>query len=217
METKINILIADDHQMFVDGLRRLLLTRQEFHIVGEAYAGEGAITLLEQNQVDILILDINMPSMDGMEVTRIVNKRFPEVKILILSMYTETDFATEVLEQGASGYLIKNTGKEELFEAIHQVMNKGKYISQSIQTKPPHPIENGPAREGFGKKYNLTKRETEILKLLVQGKTSPEIADILFLAIYTVDTHRKNLLRKLNVKNTAGLVRFAIAHNLIKT
>ena len=99
METKINILIADDHQMFVDGLKRLLLTRQEFHIVGEAYTGDGAITLLEQNQVDILILDINMPGLDGMEVTRIVSKRFPEVKILILSMYTENDFATELLEQ----------------------------------------------------------------------------------------------------------------------
>jgi DNA-binding NarL/FixJ family response regulator len=215
METKINILIADDHQMFVDGLKRLLLTRPEFSIVGEAYDGFGAISLIEQNQVDILILDINMPGLDGMEVTRQVSRRFPAVKILILSMYTESTFATELLGQGACGYLIKNTGKDELFEAIHSVMENGHYVSKTALNKPLTLPPSLPAKEDLGKQFNLTKRETEILKLLVLGKTSPEIAENLYLAIYTVDTHRKNLLRKLNVKNTAGLVRFAIAHSLI--
>jgi DNA-binding NarL/FixJ family response regulator len=201
--------------MFVDGLKRLLLTRQEFSIVGEAYDGLGAMTLLEQTLVDILILDINMPGLDGMEVTRQVTNRFPEVKILILSMYTDSNFATELLGYGASGYLIKNTGKEELFEAIHSIMQNGHYISKAILSKSLPLPESTTSGKDLGKNYNLTKRETEILKLLVQGKTSPEIADTLYLAIYTVDTHRKNLLRKLNVKNTAGLVRFAIAHALI--
>lgn len=215
MRTTIHIFIADDHQMFVDGLKRLLQTRKEFHIVGEAYDGASALHFLQNNQVDVLILDINMPGMDGMEVTKQVHSRFPAVKVLILSMYTDATFAKTLMEQGAAGYLIKNTGKEELFEAIHCVVENGQYISKEVAIKSPLIAENKPAREDFGKTYNLTKREGEILKLLVQGKTSPEIAESLYLATYTVDTHRKNLLRKLNVKNTAGLVRFAIVHDLM--
>jgi DNA-binding NarL/FixJ family response regulator len=201
--------------MFVDGLKRLLMTRPEFVIVGEAYNGERAIELLHSNKVDILILDINMPELDGIAVTRMVAKEFPQVKILILSMHTETDFAKELLRLGASGYLMKNTGKEELFLAINSILTEGKYISTELVTKSEPQPESIKTKEEFDKKYNLTRREIEVLKLLVQGKTSPEIASALFLATYTVDTHRKNLLRKLSLKNTAGLVRFAIAHNLI--
>lgn len=202
--------------MFVDGLKRLLQTRREFNILGEAYDGASALALLEKNQIDVLILDINMPGMDGMEVTKQVHRNFPDTKVLILSMYTDTNFAQTLMEQGASAYLIKNTSKEELFEAIHCVMDNGRYISKEVLKKAPPPSENNQASEHFGKKYNLTKREGEILKLLIKGKTSTEIAASLFLSTYTVDTHRKNLLRKLNVKNASSLVRFAIVHDLMK-
>ena len=211
MDTPIKIILADDHQMFVDGLRHLLSTEPGYEVVGVAFNGGQALNLLRQRQADLLILDINMPELNGIEVTKQVQKQFPGVKVLILSMYKESNFARELLRHGARGYLIKNASKEELLKAISVVGAGGTFVSQEVTGSKGHVEE---LQDDFVKKHSLTEREVEILKLLVQQKTTAEIAEVLCRSIFTVDTHRKNLLKKLGLKNTAGLVRFTIENDI---
>jgi two-component system, NarL family, nitrate/nitrite response regulator NarL len=204
----INILIADDHKMVIDGLKALLSEEKNIKVIGQALSGNEVIRFLKQNsdQVDLIILDINMPDTDGIETAKHVHHQYPRIKILILSMYNRPLFIKNLIEAGVSGYILKNTGKEELLSAISKITNGEDYFSAEI-TKS---IMTSFKEVHLATEAQLTKREQEILRLLAKALTTSEIAEQLFLSTHTIDTHRKNLLSKLNLKNTPALVKYAI-------
>lgn len=208
----INILIADDHKMIIDGIKALLAGAEDIRVIGQAMTGREVTDFVKSNahNLDLIVLDINMPDGDGIDVTKYIRKNFPRIKVLILSMYNKPVFIKNLVEAGVSGYMLKNTGKEELIEAITKIHSGMDYFSpevtKSLMDSLRNPVNN-PAMD-------LTKRELEILKLLAKALTTAEIAELLFLSTYTIDTHRKNLLSKLNLKNTPALVKYAIENGL---
>ena len=219
---KIKILIADDHPFIRSGILTMLRRVKDFEIVGEAEDGEQAIEKTGELTPHVVIIDISMPKLTGIEATKTIKKKFPETRMLVLSMHEDEEYILEVLKSGANGYILKTAGKDELVTAIRGVasgedfyspkisrMMISKYLSiaNSEDAIDPEKTQHIP----------LTKREKEILKLISQGLTAKEISEKLFISPRTVDTHRTNLMRKLNLKNTAGLVRFAIENNIGRT
>jgi|SRR5687768_2647001 DNA-binding NarL/FixJ family response regulator len=210
----IRVLIADDHQMFVDGLKSLLVEEKEMHVVGEAKNGYEVLDICDHEQVDIVIMDINMPLMDGIQTSRKLSKKHPSVKILGLSMYNDRDYISDILKAGALGYVLKNTGKESLLSAIATLQSGSSYLSEEVSRT---------LLSGFMKNHSgdqmiekLSDREREVLDCIASGLTTHEIADKLFISKNTVETHRKNLLYKLKAKNTAELVNNAYKQRLIQ-
>jgi DNA-binding NarL/FixJ family response regulator len=214
----IKILIADDHQMFIDGIAASLKDNEFINIISTANNGAQAIRQLEKELVDVVLLDINMPEMNGIEAAKIIVKNHPLVRIIALSMYLEKEFIEELIHIGVSGYILKNTTMGELEQAIISVSSGKKYFSNDVALKMLDAQTNN---EYAGKidseptsQVGLTEREVEVLKLITKEFTTPEIAKKLFISVYTVETHRKNLIRKLNVKNIAGLVKYAIQNGI---
>lgn len=210
----IKILITDDHQIVIDGIKLMLEAAPDLECIAEAHSGEEALELLAKNPVDVLLLDINMPGMDGLECCRKVSARFPEVKILMLSMLREGNLVKKLLNEGASGYLLKNAGKEELIESIRKVHQGERILGTEI-------LDIFLSSPGTKKKRmtspfpKLSRREKQVLQLIVDERTTSEIAESLFISFGTVETHRRNLLLKLNARNTAGLVRMAMEYDLL--
>ncbi len=211
----INIIIADDHQMMIDGLTSLLREEQDIRIAGTATNGLEVLKILEDTKADIVLLDINMPLMDGVDTCKQIRKLHPTVTVLALSMYDEGGLITSMIKNGAKGYILKNTGKEKLLNAIHALYKGGSYFPESIKEKLLSSMMKEKGRSTSALLPKLTKREKEIIRLIVNEQTTQEIADKLFISIKTVESHRKNLLQKLNVRNTAGLVRIAIEKGLV--
>lgn len=202
----IKLLIVDDQSIFLDGLEALLMQDPELHIVGRAHNGLEAVRKARELAPHVLLMDISMPEMDGIEATRAVLKANKDVRVLVLSMYNNRDFVNELLAAGAHGYLLKNTDKEELREAIRTVAAGGRYLARAV--KPLVGPSNG---EAAGQEpHALTKREKEIIRMIVREMTTQEIAERLSLSGQTVDTHRKNIMHKLNIRNAAGLVKYAL-------
>lgn len=214
----IRLLIADDHQMLLDGIRALLRDAEDIAVVGEAPNGAEVIAFVEQQQVDVILMDINMPVMNGIETTAHIAKHHAAIKVIALTMHSERTFISRILKAGAAGYVLKNTGKQELLTAIRRVAAGETYFSNEVasvmmeQYMPQSSRRNGSGLEPSV--HELTKRETEILRLIAQELTNNEIAERLFISMYTVETHRKNLIRKIGVKNTAGLVKYAMQQGL---
>jgi two-component system, NarL family, nitrate/nitrite response regulator NarL len=215
----IRLLIADDHQMFVDGLKSSLTQTDFVSVTGTANTGKQVLDFLEENETDMVLLDINMPEMNGIETAKIIVKKYPAIRIIMLSMYLEKQLIEELVRIGISGYILKNTGVKELEQAIRTVSEGKKHFSNDValklldaQTNTVYANESGQLPLQLP---GLTERETEVLKLIAKEFTTPEIAEKLFISAYTVETHRKNLIRKLNVKNIAGLVKFAVQNGLI--
>lgn len=209
----VRVLIADDHQMFIDGIRSLLAGQDEIDIVAQAKNGKEILEQLAQHAVDIILMDVSMPEMNGIEATRIIRKNHPATQVLMLTMHEGISFIQQVMEAGAAGYILKNTNKQELIRAIGTIAQGGTYFDlQVTQTIMKHMQEKAaglaPAVQ------QLSKREQDILRLITQEYTTAEIAESLGIGYQTVETHRKNLLRKLNVRNTAGLVRYALQNGL---
>lgn len=205
----VKIIIADDHSIIRDGLRAMLEKDDFCKIVGEAANGEELLELIKNTPCDVVCTDISMPVMDGVEATRQITKKFPGVKVMCLSMHEEAAFIKQMMEVGAVGYVFKDSSKEELKEAIQAVQNGKKYFNQKL-------FDILLNMESSGKGVSvLSSREKEILKLIAEEYTNPEIAEKLFLSVRTVDTHRQNLIQKLDVKNTAGLVKYAIKSGLV--
>jgi DNA-binding NarL/FixJ family response regulator len=202
----INIIIADDHEIVVEGLHSLLENEEGITIVGEAYNGEEVIPLLESNAVDVAVLDISMPKMDGIDLTKFIKSNYPKVKILILTMHNEIGFIRRIIEAGAHGYILKNKGKEELVRAIQALYNGNEYLGEEVTKTLFSSIRNTTV---YGE-IQLTKREKEVLKLIANSFTTPKISDELNIAPSTVETHRRNLIEKTGVQNSKGLVKFAI-------
>lgn len=219
------IYIVDDQQIIIDGLRTLLSAdpNDEIEIAGFANSGFTAEMGLKSPLPDVVLMDLNMPGKDGIETTETLVRRFPEIRILMLTGYDELELIREALRKGAKGYILKNAGRAELIRAIFTVADGKRYLDPNVQEKviesfvkpdppksDPHTAAPNPAILNI-----LSKREIEVLRLIVVGKTSPEIAKELFISLNTVDTHRKNILSKCGVKNAAELSAFAHKNGLV--
>ncbi len=207
---KIKVLVADDHKMFVDGLMSLLDNESGIEVVGFAHTGEQVLATLATNSVDVIVLDIEMPKLDGLETAILMKRKYPKVKILILSMYKRKAFAIKLMEIGVAGYILKEKSKEELVGAIYNVHKGKSHFSLEILDS----IVNSKHTKQSG--VNLTNREIEVLKLIAEGLTSKEIAERLHVAVSTINTHRKSLHFKVGVNNNTLLVKYAIKEGYIK-
>lgn len=206
----VKVFIVDDHQIVVAGLKTLLEGLKEIEIAGAVSNAFEAIPFLKNNQVDVVLLDINLPDVSGIDLCKKINKEFPSVKILGISSFSERSYISRMIENGALGYLIKSAPAEEIAEAIQTVMQGRTYLSLSMEHLI-HPVNSG----SVNALPAITKREKEVLALIAEGLTNNQIAEKLFISPLTVDSHRKNLLTKLQVNNTAALIRLAIGHGLI--
>jgi two-component system nitrate/nitrite response regulator NarL len=214
----IKILIADDHEVVRDGLKNILLSMSGVAISGEASNGEEAIKLYNSLQPDLVIMDISMPIMNGIDATRIIKENDPNAKILVLTMHDNQEYLNQIIRSGAKGFVLKNTDKEELIDAVKSVSSGENFFSKDISKliidNYIRSAKDTEKTEGY-KEVPLTKREIEILKHIAEGRSNQEIANHLYISYNTVDTHRKNIMHKLSIKNTAGLVRYAIEKGLI--
>lgn len=214
MDKKINIIIADDHKLFIDGLKSLLTDAHDINIAGLANNGREILSLLEDTDADIILMDIAMPLLNGIETTKIISRKYPSVKVIALTMFGDTFYFEEMINAGAKGFLFKTVDYEELILAIRNINQGNVYFAKNI------PAKNNPALEGpkvadiKRQTNNLTKREIEIVKLFIQGLTYKEVAKRLNLSYYTVDTHRKKIFEKLGVHNISGLIKYAIENQI---
>lgn len=219
---KIKVFLADDHQILIDGVYAVLKNYQKFEIVGFALDGEILLDKIYNQNIDILVMDINMPKKDGIEVLKEFEKRGFPCKVIILSSYDSIKLIKEVLKLGVSGYLSKECAGENIVEAIETVARGKEYFSENIRENMLLAFTKNSALDIVEFNNNidtihlLTDREIEVLKLIAQEYSTKEIASDLSISNSTVETHRKNLMKKLQVKSTVGLVKFAIKNNLVK-
>jgi two-component system response regulator NreC len=215
---RIRVVVADDHTIVRQGLLALLNEQQDIEVVAEAEDGRDALKKVEKFLPDILILDVGMPRLNGLEAARQIKRQNQTVKILMLTMHSDEEYIFETLKAGASGYLLKDAAATELITAIHSIHSGQSYLSPSVSHRV---IENyirrsdPPNNEDTGSHKLLTEREREVLQLVAEGKTNREIADILNISIKTVDNHRTNLMNKLDIHDRAGIVRYAIRKGII--
>lgn len=208
----IKVLIADDHRLFIDGLKAMLEGSPEIEVVGEAMNGKEVLALCAQNTVDMVIMDISMPGMDGIEATKQLVKSQPQIKILCLSMHNDRNFISDMLKTGAHGYILKNTGKEELIEALQSLYAGETFLGEEVRKTL---LNSFMKQDKLHPNEKLSDREKEVLECIAAGLTTQEIADQLFISKNTVETHRKNLLYKLQAKNTAELINNAYKKRVI--
>src|SRR4030095_9069230 len=183
----IRIIIADDHQMFIDGVKLIIRSFENIEVVGEANNGEEVLDMLEKTSADIVILDINMPVKDGVDTAKEVRKKFPNVKLLMVTMHKQKEFIQKLVAIGVSGYILKNTGAEELYDAIRIIHEGGEYFGEEVTKEILHSMR---AHASAPEAPQFSKREHEILKLLADELTTQEIADKLFISFHTVESHR---------------------------
>ncbi|MBN1599304.1 MAG: response regulator transcription factor [Bacteroidales bacterium] len=211
----IKVIIADDHKIFREGLKSLLEKEKDIFVVGEAESGDDVLNLIKSVEADVILMDIDMGKPDGIETTEKIKSEYPDINILILSMMGLHDFIIQALEKGARGYILKNAGKDELLTAIKCVARGDSYFSREVSSSLIEHL-NKPVVKGIKTDIPLSTRELEVLKLIAQEYSNAEIAEKLFISIRTVDTHKRNLLEKLRMKNTAGLVKYAIKNRLVE-
>lgn len=200
----IRLAIAEDHQSLIDGIKLLLEYEDGISIVGTANDGEQLIEIVKRKQPNVVLTDIRMPKMDGITVTKLIKEANPKIKILAFTMFDQIDAIEQMMNAGASGYILKNSSLEEVLNAIQTVYNGETYFDANIDTNTLG-TNNKSAKKGL-----LTKRQIQILDLIAQGKTSREIAEILFIGVHTVDTHRKNMVRIIGLKGKGELMRYAL-------
>lgn len=202
----IKLFIIDDHYMVIEGLRTLLQFEKTIEWMGHAMNATSAKAFLQNHVPDVILMDINLPDQNGVDLCKEVKELYPTIKIIGLSTFNQLSYIENMIQNGASGYLLKNATKDEMLVAIIEVMSGNQFLSHEVEdvlgSKTHHPT--------------ITRREKEVLELIAQGMTNPEIADKIFVSVSTVDTHRKNLLLKLEAKNTADLVRKAFVQNILK-
>lgn len=210
---QIELLIADDHTLLRDGMRALLESTERIKVVAEANDGIEVMELLKKHQPDIVLMDIGMPRMNGLDATKLITQNYSETRVLILSMHANEEYALRALRAGASGYILKEARKQELLHAIETVAAGGTYLTPKVSR---HVIDNYVQSVGSNKSplEKLTPRQRETLKLIAEGRSNKEIASMLDLSIKTVETHRTQLMERLDIHDVAGLVRFAIKSGL---
>ncbi|MES2061399.1 MAG: response regulator transcription factor [Bacteroidota bacterium] len=210
MQAVKNIFIVDDHQMVIDGLRLIIDTIEGFDIVGESTSAPHALDVLDTVNADILLTDVSMPEMSGIELTRLVKKRYPHIRVIALSMFSESQVVAEMIDAGISGYILKNTGKQELIEALNKVASGQNYFGQDITLQLMKSFKRNQDETS-----RLTDREIEIIRMIEQDFGNKQIADMLFISERTVETHRKNILRKTNTQTVVGLLKYAYERKII--
>ncbi|MES2376270.1 MAG: response regulator transcription factor [Bacteroidota bacterium] len=216
----IKIALVDDQQLFRQSLASLITSNASFQLTGEFEDGRLLLHHLSSQEVlpDIVLLDMEMPGINGMEVNALLQKQFPSVKVIVLSIHTKERLIAKMIENGASGYLIKTCHKDELFSAIGTVFNTGFYINQQVlkAIQKASSLKHKQIRNLSGIDIDISEREKEILRLICSEMNAPEIAEKLFLSIRTVEGHRNNLLGKTGCRNTAGLVLFAVKNGIFE-
>lgn len=217
MEKKLKILIADDHFLFINGLKLILQERMQFDVIEYALNGKEAIEKCHRQEFDIVLMDINMPIIDGIEATREIKRHHENVKILIVSMLSNLDAVINVLKAGADGFMIKNASPSEFHKAFQAVKNNEIYLSDHFSALLDIDKSGKITRKDYitFSENIITPREKSVLRMICDGFTNPEIAETLFLSVETVNTHRKKMLIKLNLPNTAALVKFAVESKLL--
>jgi two-component system nitrate/nitrite response regulator NarL len=207
---KIKVFIVDDHQLVIDGITSLLLNEPEFEITGTCSQPLQAAALLEKKQVDIILTDVHMPEISGIELTRVLRKKHPHVYIVALSMFGDIGVIRQMLDSGISGYILKNTGKHELIDALKKVAKGENYFSPDITRELMKAAKSNDAAPG-----HLTNREVEIIRLIEKEMGNKQIADHLCISEHTVETHRKNIFRKTDTQSIIGLLKFAYEQKII--
>ena len=220
IQEKIKVHIADDHQLLIDGIIAVLSSEEDIEVVGYSLNGNDVLSWFASNEADILILDINMPQIDGIAVLQNFLKHKIQQKVIVLSSYDDTKLIKEVLKIGANGFLAKKCAAENIVDAINKVYNGQQYFSESIQEKllatfTTSLVKNEMSSQDGSFFSSLTPREIEVLRLITQQFSSKEIAEKLHISINTVETHRKNLISKLHVKNVVGLALYAVKNNIV--
>lgn len=214
---KITILIADDHTLIRSGIATLLQSNKDFAIVGEAEDGEDAVHKTGELRPMVVVIDLSMPKLSGIEATKIIKKRYPETNVLVLTMHENEEYVYQILKSGAAGYVLKSAGKEELSTAIRAAAKGEKFfsprISQIMADGYVKRLEQQSTDPTQGDAL-LTRREREVLGMVARGLTNQQIADQLFISPRTVDTHRTNIMQKLNIHDLANLVRYAMEHGI---
>lgn len=218
-QTKIiNLVLVDDHKIIRDGIKAFL-REDDINIVGEASNGKELLALVAEQQPDVVLMDMNMPEMDGLEATKALKAQLPDTKILILSMLDHEKYVNQILEAGAAGYALKNIGKDELINGIRLVANGQQFLSTDValaflkKLVHSNPVTVFHTQEK--KPSDLSAREIEVLKLIAEGMTNAEIADKLFTSKRTIESHRQNIIEKAQVKNTAALIKYALNNGII--
>lgn len=206
------LMIADDHQLLADGLISVLKEAAEWEVLVPVNNGRELLDRLSAEQVDLVILDLNMPQLDGIKTLEIIKQQYPAIKVLVLTNYNQPQLLAEVRKLGADGYLLKNSSTDLLKTALRSIQGGVPYFEVLVPQDVP---TSAYFLDEFMKKYHLTKREVEIIKMVGGELTSKEIGTQLSISEFTVNTHRKNILRKLEVKNTAGLLNFAKLHGIL--
>jgi DNA-binding NarL/FixJ family response regulator len=209
---KIKVLLTDDHQIIIDGLKSLLKNSDEIVVAAEANNGREALRILELLSIDVVLMDIDMPVLNGIETLKEIRKQFRNVKVIILSMHNEAGMIKSLMDIGANGYLLKSCSQDELIGAIKKVSTGQNYFSTDVTLALLNTSKTSTSEQ---KNELLTDRETEILKLIAAGFSNKEIGDQLFISHRTVDTHRTNLMKKLDVNNIAGLISYAIRNGIV--
>ena len=212
---KIRILLADDHPLVRSGLIKLLEPFKEFIIIGEASDGEEAVAMTKKLEPDVVVIDLSMPKLSGVEATKIIRKNFPSAKVLVLTMYDNEEYVYQILKSGAGGYMLKNSGRDELAAAIRAVARGDRFFSPRVSEI----VMESYLRKSEGRNnlpmtdddLPLTKREREILDYIADGFNNSQIAEKLFISARTVETHRTNIMQKLDIHDAANLVRFALS------
>jgi DNA-binding NarL/FixJ family response regulator len=215
---KIRLILVDDHQLVRTGIANLLSGEPAFEIIGEASDAKELFELLKKSQPDIAVLDIALPGISGIEITKKLHSEFPGIRILILSMHTAEEFIFNAINSGARGYLPKNTSRKELIEAIYAIYRGEEYFAESISNvilKSYIKKAKSESPEDENNESLLSKREIEVLKLFAEGMTNQEIADKLFISIRTVESHKNHIMARLELKTTVDLVKFAIRNNIV--
>ena len=214
----IKIILVDDHDIVRDGIKSLLSGIDDIEIIGEAGDGNEVLEFLSKNTVDIVVLDISLKTISGLEITKIICEKYPSVKVLILSMYTNEEYVFTAIKNGAKGYLPKNTTRKELVEAIQTIFTGEEFFSEHISNiilKSYIRNVKGTPQTEEKKDSKLSQRETEILTLFAEGFSNQEIADKLFISIRTVESHKNHIMQKLELKSTMDLLKFAIKNKLV--
>lgn len=217
----INVILADDHVLVRDGIKALLEDQEGIKVIDEASNGKEALEVIKKNKPHLLIVDIRMPEMNGIEVVREISKNHKDIKTLVLSMHDSEEYVVQSIQAGADGYLLKGASKEEFLKALHAVASGGKYFSGDISSIIMNNFVNGNQKNTQNKEtvedpFNLTKREKQILKLVLQLKNNKDIAEELEISRRTAEVHRFNLMKKLDVKNLMELSNKASEYQLVK-
>ncbi|MBI1782522.1 MAG: response regulator transcription factor [Sphingobacteriales bacterium] len=204
--------MADDHAILRDGIVSLLKQEPSLNVACTAAGGYEVLDLLAKQEVDVCLLDINMPGLDGIETAKVIRQRKPEIKIIMLTTYNDREIISELVHIGVAGYLLKNSNKEELVEAVHKVMKGRNYFSEEVEKV----ILEGLTEKKDTGVITLTEREVEVVQLLAKEYTNDKIAEELHISYRTVETHRKNIMQKTKALNLAGLIKYAYSKGLIK-